>query len=86
MADSRRGEGEPAERQLKVDIPPELKQQLKRESVDLDIPMKRYVQRILERRLPWDVMEKVDARAGGENLDSTEYLLKLLREAGVLDR
>ncbi|HVJ94517.1 MAG TPA: hypothetical protein VM580_32240 [Labilithrix sp.] len=85
MADSRRGEGEQAERQLKVDIPPELKQQLKRESVDLDIPMKRYVQRILERRLPWDVMEKVDARARGVNLDSTEYLLKLLREAGVLD-
>jgi len=76
---------ESTRRQLKIDVPSELRVQLKREAVDLDVSVKQYVLRILDNRLPWDVMNKIDARAKLEGMDGRAFLIKLLREAGVLD-
>jgi hypothetical protein len=49
-------------RQVKVDVPPEVKAQLKHEAVELDIPLKQYFGRILDYRLPWAVMDKLDEK------------------------
>ncbi|UQA59979.1 hypothetical protein [Polyangium aurulentum] len=76
---------ESTRRQLKVDVPPELKIQLKQEAVALDVPLKEYFRRILDYRLPWDVMDRIDARARLEGLDGRAYLLKLLKQAGIFD-
>ncbi|MDI1434919.1 hypothetical protein [Polyangium sorediatum] len=77
---------ESTRRQLKVDVPPEMKVQLKHEAVELDIPLKQYFRRILDYRLPWDVMNKIDERAKLEGLNGPAYLLKVLKQAGVLDK
>ena len=84
MAESKAA-SERARRQLKVELPPGLKQQLKREAVDLDVPLKLYVEKIFEGRLPWDVMKKLEDRAKREGLSTAQFLLKILRQAGVLD-
>lgn len=77
---------ESTRRQLKVDVPPEIKVRLKHEAVEIDIPLTQYFRRILDYRLPWHVMDKIDARAKLEGLDGPAYLLKLLKQAGVLDK
>jgi hypothetical protein len=77
---------ESTRRQLKVDVPPEMKTQLKHEAVGLDIPLKEYFRRILDYRLPWAMMDELDARAKAEGLDGPRYLLKLLKQAGMRDK
>ncbi|MDC3984508.1 hypothetical protein [Polyangium jinanense] len=85
MSGSKRSDYEASLRALKVDVPSELRVQLKREAVELDIPIRRYVRQILEERLPWDVRRKVEASAKRENMDVQQYLMKALRQAGALD-
>ncbi len=85
VAESKRARNPPEERQLKIDIPPALKMQIKREAVDADVPVKRYVQRILEARLPWEAMDKLEEKAKEEGLDTRQLLLRLLQQAGILD-
>ncbi|MRG94995.1 hypothetical protein [Polyangium spumosum] len=86
MAQSRRGETAESEAQLKINIPPGVKRELKREAVDLDVPMKWYALRILERRLPWAAMVELEERAKEEGMTYQDFLLKTLRKAGVLKR
>ena len=84
MAGSRRPESDQDVRALKVDVPAELRLQLKREALELDVSVRDYVQRILENRLPSEIMNKVAERARQEGLTYSEFMQRLLRDAGVI--
>jgi len=73
-----------SERALKVDLPAALKTQLKLEAVELDVRMRDYVQQILEDRLPWEVRQQVTKRAESAGMNYRDFLLKVLRDAGVI--
>ncbi|UQA58581.1 hypothetical protein [Polyangium aurulentum] len=84
MGESKRPDTEQNVRALKVDVPAELRLQLKREAVELDIPVRQYVQEILENRLPSEVMKSVAERAQRENMTYREFMLRLLQRAGII--
>jgi len=83
MASSKRSEGQDV-RALKVDVPAALRLQLKREALELDVSVREYVQRILENRLPADVMAKVEEQAKATGMSPTELLITALRNAGFI--
>ncbi len=73
-----------SERALKVDLPATLKTQLKLEAVERDIRMRDYVQQILEDRLPWEAREQLAKRAENAGMSYRDFLLKVLRDAGLI--
>jgi hypothetical protein len=72
-------------RSLKVDVPADLRVQIKHEAVELDIPIRRYMRQILEERLPVEVRRKIASKAKAQNMEIVDYIVKILREAGALD-
>lgn len=83
MADPKREDDEPV-RVLKVDVPAELKVQLKVEAAGLDVPLRQYVQSILEERIPPGIRKKLEERAKNSGMTGKEFLLQLLQQAGVV--
>ena len=71
-------------RALRVDLPADLKHQLKREALDLDITIREHVREILEDRLPRNVRKKIREQAAAEGTDYQQFMLRLLRDAGVI--
>jgi hypothetical protein len=82
MAEPKRSEDE-ATRVLKVDVPAELKVQLKVEAAALDVPLRQYVQSILEDRLPAQIRKTLEERAKNLGMTSKELLLQLLEQTGI---
>jgi len=82
MAEPKRTEDESI-RVLKVDVPSELKVQLKVEAAALDVPLRQYVQSILEERLPLGFRKILEERAQSLGMTSKEFLLHVIEQAGV---
>ncbi len=82
MAQPKRSEDE-ATRVLKVDVPSELKVQLKVEAAALDVPLRQYVQSILEERLPMGIRKGLEEQAQNLGMTSKELLVQLLERAGI---
>ncbi len=82
MAESKRSEDE-VTRVLKVDVPSELKVQLKVEAAALDVPLRQYVQSILEERLPVRIRKSLEEHAEKLGITGKELILQLLEQAGV---
>lgn len=89
MTKPRRGRPETkqggGERALKVDLPAELKTQLKVEAVELDMLVRDYVREILEERLPRHVRQRLRQQAEKRGTTYQELILQALRDVRLID-
>lgn len=79
----RRPKDEDAPRSLRIDIPADLWRALKIEAVEFNTPLRYYLQRILEERVPATVRRSLEDRAKAQGIPFPDFLHEMFSRAGA---